>query len=131
MTKTELEKQLKHHWHSGKRHVTLECDEGWYPIISQLDRDILKLAPDYTILQVKEKFGGLRYYIGSVHENVFDQVYKLITEAENIAAKTCECCGKTGVLCRRRGWLKTLCKECFADWVEYESHQSEYGVSLS
>ena len=28
-----------------------------------LDNDIAKIDPDYEVLQVKAKFGGLRYYI--------------------------------------------------------------------
>jgi hypothetical protein len=130
MTKEQLEQQLKHHWDGGRRNVFLECDAGWYPIIAQLDKDIRKLAPDYTILQIKEKFGGLRYYIGALQENVFDQVYEIIEGAEKLAAKTCECCGEPGALCRRAGWLKTLCKSCFAEWTEYNALPAEYGISL-
>lgn len=130
MKKAQLEKQLKHHWHGGRRSVFIECDEGWYPIIAQLDMDIRKVTPDYTILQIKEKFGGLRYYIGALQEDVFDKVHGIIADAEEIAAKTCECCGEPGVLCRRGGWLKTLCQNCFTDWTEYDNRQSEYGVSL-
>ena len=37
-------------------------DKGWWGIIDQLDRDITELDPDYSIMQVKEKFGTLRYY---------------------------------------------------------------------
>ena len=36
--------------------------KGWIPIIDQLDKDITELDPDYSIDQVKEKMGGLRYY---------------------------------------------------------------------
>jgi len=43
---------------------SVSCGEGWWPIIAKLDRDIAALAPDYEIHQVKEKFGGLRYYVG-------------------------------------------------------------------
>lgn len=129
MTKTELDKQLKGRWEGG-RGGYYECDQGWFPIISQLDLDIRKIAPDYTILQIKEKFGGLRYYIGSLHENVFDKVHDIIKDAEKTAAKTCECCGEPGTLCRRGGWLKTLCQGCFIDWTEYDDRPSEYGVSL-
>jgi len=37
--------------------------KGWWPLLARLDRDIAALAPNYQLLQVKEKFGGLRYYI--------------------------------------------------------------------
>ena len=131
MNKTKLEKQLKHHFHGGKRKVLLECDSGWFPIIAKLDMDIRKLAPEYVILQIKEKFGGLRYYIGALREDVFEQVHALIKEAEQIASKTCECCGEEGTLCRRGGWLKTLCQDCFKDWTEYDDRPAEYGVQLN
>jgi hypothetical protein len=36
--------------------------KGWCGIIDQLDKDITELDPDYSITQVKEKFGTLRYY---------------------------------------------------------------------
>lgn len=36
--------------------------KGWVPIIEQLDKDISALDPDYQIMQVKEKFGTLRFY---------------------------------------------------------------------
>lgn len=36
--------------------------EEWYPNIIELDMKLSRLHPDYTILQIKEKFGGLRFY---------------------------------------------------------------------
>jgi hypothetical protein len=36
--------------------------KGWCDIIDQLDRDITEIDPDYSITQVKEKFGTLRFY---------------------------------------------------------------------
>lgn len=55
----------------------------WIPIIDQLDRDIAALMPDYTLTQVKDKFGGLRYYceLPGTPEQV-DQAYALIRVAE-------------------------------------------------
>jgi hypothetical protein len=35
---------------------------GWYPIIVALDAHLATIDPDYVVHQVKEKFGGLRYY---------------------------------------------------------------------
>ena len=34
----------------------------WVDLIDELDRDLVALAPDYEISQVKVKFGGLRFY---------------------------------------------------------------------
>lgn len=38
------------------------CDSGWYALIVELDEQLRALLPNYAIHQVKEKFGGLRYY---------------------------------------------------------------------
>lgn len=40
----------------------ISCGRGWYPILLRLDAQIAQIAPDYQVLQVKEKFGALRYY---------------------------------------------------------------------
>lgn len=39
-----------------------ECDDGWGTLIAELETRLKALSPDYAISQVKEKFGGLRYY---------------------------------------------------------------------
>ena len=38
-------------------------DEPWYPIIKHTHDALTELVPGYNIAQIKEKFGGLRYYI--------------------------------------------------------------------
>jgi len=83
---------------------------GWFDLVRKLDSDISKLAPEYTIDQVKEKFGGLRYYIGGVDENVFDEVYELISKAEVESTKTCDVCGDTGRGISIKGWYVTRCE---------------------
>lgn len=37
-------------------------DHPWYPAISQAHEQLSRLVPGYNISQIKEKFGGLRYY---------------------------------------------------------------------
>ena len=49
----------------------IRCGRGWYPLLVELDEQLRQLLPDYEIHQVKEKFGGLRFYWGS-SENVRD-----------------------------------------------------------
>lgn len=56
------------------------------------------------IVQVKEKFGGLRFYADGCTE-AQDQ---LISFAETLSAMTCEVCGAPGTL-RTDGWIKCLC----------------------
>ena len=44
----------------------MECGDGWFQLIDKLCEDIVNIIDDKTIdvtaLQVKEKFGGLRFY---------------------------------------------------------------------
>ena len=93
-----------------------ECDMGWFPILEKLFEDIQKLNPpeEFEIIQVKEKFGGLRVYANYSS----DEIEKLIDEACEKASKTCEVCGKEAVLCTNKGWLKTVCPECIASGDE-------------
>lgn len=41
------------------------CGAGWYPIVVRLADDVAALLPSYTIHQVKEKYGTLRFYWGT------------------------------------------------------------------
>lgn len=45
-------------------YVELFRDDPWYPAISAAHLELSRLIPGYNIAQIKEKFGGLRYYIG-------------------------------------------------------------------
>jgi hypothetical protein len=40
----------------------ISCECGWYPLLVELDEQLQTLLPNYKLHQVKEKFGGLRYY---------------------------------------------------------------------
>jgi len=65
-------------------------------------------TPDYPfVVQVKQKFGGLRFYMNFETKEMSAAIY----EAEKRAQETCEDCGKPGVL-RSGGWLETLCDNC-------------------
>ena len=57
--------------------------------------------------QVKEKFGGLRFYV----DNADDYTTGVIALAESMSYKTCETCGAPGKQ-TGRGWIRTLCDEC-------------------
>lgn len=93
------------------------CSDGWIDILDTLLSKIRVLVTDGNatqpkVLQIKEKFGGLRFYYDFSEEEYTgaDLVDKLVREAEKTASKTCEFCGKPGSL-RSGGWLKTLCDE--------------------
>jgi hypothetical protein len=100
------------------QHVCFDSEDGWGPLIADLETKLKALSPDYTISQVKEKFGGLRYYASTgdvdVDAETSKQFYDQIREAEAKTYEICECCGQPGRLTRRggRGWYKTLCSAC-------------------
>ncbi len=68
------------------------------------------IRSDFKASQVKEKFGGLRYYMS--HSTA--EMEALIDEAEAIAAVTCERCGAEGKA-RSGGWIQTLCDTCYSE----------------
>jgi hypothetical protein len=78
---------------------------GWFPIIKDLIEDLIKLGWNKQLCQVKEKFGGLRFYINDGNNEIF----KRITEAEKQSYETCEKCGEKGELRKYLGWYLTLC----------------------
>lgn len=77
---------------------------GWAPIVRLACMEIQALGGQ--ILQVKEKFGGLRLYCAGDDGRVFD----IADAAEKACEGRCEECGAPGEL-RGGGWIKTLCDE--------------------
>ena len=63
--------------------------------------------------QVKEKYGGLRFYMTCGTDEIFD----LIEKAEALSYKTCEECGEPGEE-RNTGWIRTLCDTCHKNYDE-------------
>jgi hypothetical protein len=80
---------------------------GWNLIIKNLIQDLIKLGWNKEVIQVKEKFGGLRFYI---NEGT-DEIHQRIAQAELESMKTCEITGKPGKIRTDIGWHRTLCDE--------------------
>jgi hypothetical protein len=90
------------------------CGEGWWPILealcSQIQHHIdwknktTEVVAQVTVGQIKEKFGGLRFY----YSGGDDTIDGMVTMAETWAGNTCETCGAPGKS-REGGWIKTLC----------------------
>ncbi len=102
-----------------------ECGDGWYDLIDELCEKIYEYYeehPDagiitygvndyskFEVVQVKEKYAGLRFYINFGSEYIHD----LITEYENKSYTICENCGKIGKERKRGGWYFTRCDDCW------------------
>ena len=67
---------------------------------------LYKLSCEAT--QVKQKFGGLRFYT-DVND---DFINGLISMAESISYKICEHCGASGVVRTNSRLISTLCNPC-------------------
>ena len=95
-----------------------ECGDGWFRLIDQLSSDITaidNLDGTTTIaVQVKEKYGGLRFYVSGGTEAIFEAIDK----AEELSLKTCEVCGEPGHQ-QGTGWIYTMCDKC------WEKHEKE------
>ena len=84
-----------------------EVGLGWFPLIKDLITDLIELGWNKEVCQVKEKFGGLRFYINAATSEVHKRVHK----AEIESMSTCEVTGKPGKLRTDIGWYRTLCDE--------------------
>ena len=76
------------------------------PFSSMTDEEFDELHQPVAA-QVKEKFGGLRFYV----DNCDEYTSGVINLAESLSYRTCEQCGNKGMI-RKGGWIKTLCDSC-------------------
>lgn len=99
-----------------------EHGDGWCNLIetlcARLDT-ILQAEPCASIRmkQVKEKFGGLRFYY-ELHD-ASDEMVNGIRQAVNLAAAAskhiCERCASPASVDKKASWLSALCDRCRAD----------------
>lgn len=96
--------------------------KGWLPIIDKLcgamqtyieyhvryTKDGTIRPEQVTCMQMKEKFGGLRFYTNG-HDDI---VEGMITLAEHMCQNTCQDCGSEQDLGVTSGWISVLCRNC-------------------
>ncbi len=94
--------------------LPIECGDGWLGIINECHAELLKLDPNYTPTQIKEKYGMLRFYYQTTlptNTDEYKSMYLISNKYELMSRKVCETCGETGKLRVDRPWIKTLCDE--------------------
>jgi hypothetical protein len=96
---------------------------GWYPILERLCANIQhhidwkekqgNAIPQVVVAQIKEKFGGLRFY----YDGGDDEIRGMVRMAESWAGVACEECGGIGTR-RDGGWIRNLCDKHEAEHQE-------------
>ncbi len=115
----EFKKEFPVLFQSNEREIII--GPGWIPLVKELCRkleDINELRKEdegyVHCLQVKEKFGGLRFYVAydmTFIKNLIDEINFLTKQAEEKSLTVCEVSGNPGELYKKVKWLKTLCAE--------------------
>ena len=90
-----------------------ECGDGWYDLLNMLCINIQTHCeynpdiPQVVAMQVKEKYGTLRFYAHGGDEYISG----VISMAELMSGSICESCGNKGT--KRYGdWVRTRCNSC-------------------
>ena len=104
------------------------CEEIREALIEDDDLD------RWRIVQIKEKYGGLRIYDNGIKET--SRVHDIIRKYENISEWTCVVCGKPATRITT-GWISPFCDECClncggnrsVDIYEYYGEEKENGGS--
>ena len=121
-----------------------ECADGWFDLIYDLCSEIMQAYNDENreidleVLQIKEKFGTLRFYYGFKGKpgtiQGFDfignqgvggfrftpegtefekKISDIVRKYEEKSGSVCDNCGGTGKLRTDLSWIRTLCDECY------------------
>lgn len=108
----------------GDKRDTCMCwgfpGDGWEPLIRRCSEKLEPLARETGLraMQVKEKFGALRFYVRDADDSrelpaaIFKTVRAAVGAAEKESRRTCEHCGAAGLTHNTGGWWLTLCDVC-------------------
>lgn len=113
ITAEELKVKLKPYFYEPGGFAGYWLPDGWVQLVDELHEDLIKICPDYKIVQVKEKFAGLRYYVElprDIDHETADSFRERVSTAERRSYTICDVCGSPGEV-REGGWISTLCDE--------------------
>lgn len=96
-----------------------QMPDGWriafgIQMCEELKEELLKYdyLNDYKVVEVKEKFGGLRWYDNGSPQD--SKVYDIIDNYMELSEKICIICGRPAT-CYTLGWINPYCRTCVGD----------------
>lgn len=107
-----------------------DIELGWFPLVEKLCQEITdayntaELPMDICVEQVKEKWGELRFYFYFVNrksttdtadkvKQLHCKIVEIVDRYEDKSSTVCEECGQPGELRDERGYIHSLCDDCF------------------
>lgn len=117
-------------WYTGKKDPHPydftwldEMEPGWrkafgIQMCEEIRQDLIKhnFLNKYRIVQIKEKFGELRWYDEDIP--IGSKVWDIIEKYSDISTHTCYVCGAPGKIINDNGWLVTMCSDCYKKFKE-------------
>lgn len=86
---------------------------GWEPLVRKVYNAKVGLGIPVGIIQVKEKWGGLRIYT-----DYYDrQLEEVIIQVAKESLTVCHECGAPAELVKKEAWYLTLCEEHRGGWA--------------
>ena len=94
-----------------------DMEDGWrakfgIQMCEEIRQELIKynFLHDYRILQIKEKFGELRWYDCGIPKG--SKIWNIIDKYSLISRQTCLSCGAPAKIIDLNGWLTPLCDRC-------------------
>ena len=113
-----------------------ECSDAWYFLIDNLCEHIQSYIDNnkhlnitqVVAIQVKEKYGTLRWYYHGGNEYIDG----MVSHTKYLTGKICADCGSMADIGYTLGWITYLCRNCFTNtarkgstWVPIENNKDE------
>ena len=146
----DIENKLRQKWPNLLKDQTfIDCGDGWYDLIDLACRAINseitsrenyeKVKYNIVVVEIKEKFGGLRFYYDSfVESDTVESPYSLtstarglgivdgvIRMAELYSYHVCENCGNRGDCDPKARYHRTECMACYT--MRRDAEDDQYG----
>ena len=113
----DLANRIDKYWSKSPVYKDLDIYDGWIDLVDDLVTALEQTAAPFPeIVQIKTKFGGLRFYT----ETATPEQKFIIDEYEKKSYAVCERCGKSGRGVKIRYWYWTFCPDCENDEIEYQ-----------